>query len=256
MRWAAGILRIGFSVALAAVVVAGSLELGSSREPVAHASPAPAPYYREDELPAYPNALEYPLGDSLAVNGLAVRISHFSTRDSADRVRDTYVQAFERMGARPQVFESTEGGFTVSATVAGGAGQAVVVVSPRKASTEVFPSVFPLAGRPGEPLTADEEIPFSENAVGVTRVADRAGEVGEVVSYHEPLLKVKQVADHVRTEMARRGWSMSALNEKLGKNGVQVDFVKGTRLAQFAITPYSFDAVGSAVVARYGGAEE
>ena len=248
IRW------IGASLMGVALVAAG-LGLGSSAEPTAVAQMVPAPYYAENELPGYPNTLEFPLGDALAVNGLPVRLSHFSTKDPALRVRDFYVDFFAAQGAPHKVIPTTDGGFTVAGLVAGGKAQAVVVISPRKLTTEVFPSVIPMSGETYGSLTPEDDIPFSNSAVGMTRVADHGQGGAEVVNYHEPLMSVREVAAHIDGAMIRKGWQ-GIESSALGKKGAQAVYTRGGQRVRFAITPYSFEPKGAAVTAHYGSEEQ
>jgi hypothetical protein len=232
-------------------LVVGSLELGSSRPTEASAGAPPAPYYREEELPGYPSAPEFPLGEQLAVNGLAVRISYLFTPHSAERVRDFYVAELERRGAETRVVRTSDGGFTVSGMVAGGRSHAVVVIHPQGKGSQVFPSIFPMSGPVGEPLTPDEDIPLSPTAVGVVKVAEKAGQPGEIITYQEPLLTSREAAQLVREQMTAKGWQVSGVRT-LPDRGLELEATRGGRSARFTIARYQTRSVGSAVVAHYG----
>lgn len=248
--------RLTGTLLLAAGLVAGSLELGAGGPAQAVAAAPLAPYYQDDELPAYPNALEYPLGEALAVNGLPVRISHFSTPDSAERVRDFYLQAFAEQSAPHQLRRTQDGGFAVSATVAGGAAHAVVVIAPRRDITEVFPSIFPMAVEAAPEGVADEaEVPFSETAVGVMRVADKAAADGDALTWQEPLMSASQTAAFLRSELPKRGWTLTVSDARFGRGGARLEAMKAGRTATFHITPYRSQAQGATVLARYDAAE-
>jgi hypothetical protein len=246
------------AVALLGVgLVAAALQLGGGREQTAVAAPPMAPYFADDELPVYPNASEYPLGDALSVNGLPMRLPHFSTGDSAVRVRDFYLEAFARMGVKTRLISTMDGGFSVSAVVSGGSGQAVVLIAPRGRTTEVFPSVFPVAADALEPQVADSDVPFSPNAVGLLKLGDKADGQGEAVNWQEPLMKVSEAAAFVKDEMARRGWGIAQFDQHHGSkgSGARVVALKAGRKAVFLLTPYQHQPVGAAVVAQYATEE-
>ena len=240
---------------LAFAVVAGSLQLGSTDEPLAHAASGRfSPYYADDELPAFPNALEYPLGESLSVNGVPVRLSHFSTRTPAIEVRDFYLREFEARGVPTRVVKSADGGYSVSGMVAGGAAQAVVVIAPGEQATDVFPSIYPFALSEAElaATVADEDVPFSDGAVAIMKIADQGK--GDVVTYQEPLLSMNQAVGHVKTQMTARGWSVTAAES--GRKLSQIELARGPRTARINLTPFQYQPTGVSVVAEYGQAAE
>ena len=244
------------SALLATGLVAGSLQLGPGQATQASAAPPLAPYYQDDELPAYPNSLEFPLGEALAVNGLPVRISHFTTGDGAQKVRDFYLQSFADVGAPSQVRHTSDGGFVVSATVGGGASQAVVVISPRKDETEVFPSVFPMTAQAADAVNADGELPFSDHAVGIVKVADKAVATGTALTWQEPLMTVSQTAAFLKDELPRRGWTVTDYSPRLLRGSALVKALKGERGVSFHVTPYRFQPKGASVMAQYQGRAE
>ncbi|MFN7132768.1 MAG: hypothetical protein ACK4N5_11855 [Myxococcales bacterium] len=248
------LLRFTATGLMAMGVVAGSLELGSTNTPVAIAAPPPAPYYADDELPAYPNALEFPLGESLAFNGISMRLSHFSTDDRVEKVRDFYLDRFARDGVPSQLITTSDGGYSVTGVVAGGRSKAVVLMIPRGNRTEVFPSLLPMAAEPGQSDIPEADLPYSSGAVGITSVAERAGAAGQTVTYHEPLMTLGEVRIHIREEMARRGWDpvndpVTAANRSL------VHMQKDGRSVQFSIAPYEFEPKGAVVVAQFNGGQ-
>ena len=249
------ILRVAASVLLAAGLVAASLGLGPSATPPASAAPPRTTYYADDELPAYPNALEYPLGDDLSVNGLSFRLSHFSTPDPADQVRDYYLAVFEQWKAPAKVIRTRGGGYNVTATVAGGATHAVVAISPRKGSTEVFPSVFPLQVTTADPVVDDQDVPFSPSAVGIMKLADK-GKDGETYSWQEPTMTVGAAAAWLKDELPRRGWGLTRSDLHVGKGGAEVGAVKGERRVTLHLSPYRSQPQGASVLAVYDGLGE
>lgn len=244
------VLRVVSSGLLAAGLVAGSLGLDSSGAPPATAAGPRATYYADDELPAYPDALEYPLGEDLAVNGLPFRLSHFSTPDPAAKVRDYYLAVFEQWKAPAKVTATRGGGFNVTATVAGGATHVVVAISPRKGSTEVFPSAFPLSVTQADPVVDDQDVPFSPSAVGIMKLADRA-KGGETFSWQEPTLSVAAAAAWLKDELPKRGWNLARFDLHGGKGGAQVSAVKGERRLTLHLSPYRSQAQGASVMALY-----
>ncbi|MGI5864661.1 MAG: hypothetical protein ACOX6T_21795 [Myxococcales bacterium] len=240
---------------IAFAVVAGSLQLGSTDGPTAHADPGRfSPYYSDDELPAYPNALEYPLGDDLSVNGVPVRLSHFTTRASAIEVRDFYLREFAARGVPTKVVKADNGGFTVAGMVAGGAAQAVVVIAPGETETDVFPSVYPFALSESElaDTVPDEEVPFSDAAVAIMKFADKGQ--GEVVTYQEPLLPMNAALDHIKRQMSARGWSLTAAESS--RKLARLEFARGGRTARINLTAFQYSAAGVHVVAEYGNGEQ
>jgi hypothetical protein len=233
-------------------LVAAAVELGGSGEQRAVASPPMAPYYGDDELPAYPNAGEFPLGDALTVNGLPMRLSHFSTNDTPAQVRDFYLDAFARMGSKTTIQKTKDGGFAVTAMVNGGDGEAVVVIAPHGHSTEVFPSVFPMSADTAEAQVADSDVPYSANAVGLLKLGDKADGQGEAVNWQEPLLRLAEGAAFIRDEVGRRGWTVTDFNAHYGRgNQARVTATKGGRKASFYLTPYKQQPTGVSVMAQF-----
>lgn len=240
---------------LAFAMVAGSLQLGSSDEPLAHAASGRfSPFYAEDELPAFPNALEYPLGDDLSVNGVPVRLSHFTTRTSAIEVRDFYLREFEAREVPTKLVRTKDGGFSIAGMIAGGRAQAVVVIAPGESETDVFPSVYPFTLSEAEiaETVPDDDVPFSDGAVAIMKIADQGK--GDVVTYQEPLLSMNAAVAHVKTQMSARGWTIRAAES--GRQLSQIELVRGPRTARINLTPYQYQPTGVSVVAEYGGAEE
>ncbi len=246
--------RVVASLLLAAGLIAASLDLGSEGAPPASAAPRTA-YYSDDELPAYPNAMEYPLGQDLAVNGVSFRLSHFSTPDSAERVRDYYLAFFEQMNAPAKLHRTQGGGFNITAAVAGGASHAVVAIAPRKNVTEVFPSVFPLQVTAADPVVDDTRVPFSPSAVGIMKVADKAGGA-EAFTWQEPSMTVQAAAAYFKDELPKRGWAVARFEQRFGKGGAEVTATKGERKVTLHVSPYRTQAQGASVLATYDGREE
>jgi len=238
-------------------LVAVALQLGGTGAQTAVASPPMAPYYNDNELPAYPNVAEFPLGEALTVNGLPMRLSHFTTPDSPAQVRDFYLEAFANMGMRPALHKIKDGGFSLTATVGSGSGEAVVVISPRGRTTEVFPSIFPLAADTAEAQVPNADVPFSPNAVGLLKLGDKADGQGEAVNWQEPLLKVSDAASFIKDEMSRRGWGITEVALHVGAKGTgaRVTALKAGRKAVFHVTPYKYQAAGASVMAQYSAEE-
>lgn len=255
MRRHAKLLHRLAVVLIAFALVAGSLQLGATDEPVAYAASGRfSPYYSEDELPAFPNALEYPLGDNLSVNGLPMRLSHFSTRTSAVEVRDFYLQEFEARGVSTKVVKTADGGFSLSGMISGGSALAVVVISAAGEETEVFPAIYPFALSEDDiaETVPDEDVPFSNGAVGIMKIGDQGQ--GQVVTYQEPLLSMNAAVEHVKTQMVARGWSIRAA--EAGRKLSQIELVRGAQTARINLTPYQSQPTGVSVVAEYGHTEE
>lgn len=243
-------MRASAFLALGAGLVALSLGFDSTGVPQAGAGGRPEPYYRDDELPGYPNALEYPLGDGLTVNGVPFRLSHFTTDDPAARVRDYYLAAFEKMNAPHKLFKTAGGGFTITAAVSGGASQAVVAIAPHKDVTEVFPSVFPMMAGPPEDILGDTDLPYSPTAVGVMKVSDKA-RMGDVFTWQEPLSTVAGAMARLKEELPRRGWALTSFQPRLPKGEGHLVALKGPRQVRLALTPYRSQSQGVSVVAVY-----
>lgn len=242
--------RVLASLLLAAGLIAASLDLGSEGAPAMAATPRTA-YYSDDELPAYPNAMEYPLGQDLAVNGVAFRLSHFSTPDPAERVRDYYLAFFEQMNAPAKVHRTRDGGFNITAAVSGGASHAVVAIAPRKGVTEVFPSVFPLQVTAAEPVVDDTRVPFSSSAVGIMKVADKADST-EAFTWQEPTMTVQAAAAYFKDELPKRGWSVVGYDLHFGQGGgAQVAAIKGERKVILHLSRFRTLPQGTSVLATY-----
>jgi hypothetical protein len=246
--------RLAASLLLAAGLIAGSLDLGAGDAPPASAAHRAA-YYADDELPAYPNAMEYPLGQELAVNGVAFRLSHFSTPDSPERVRDYYLAVFEQWKVPVKVHRPQGGGFNITATVGGGASQAVVAIAPRKDVTEVFPSVFPLQVTAAEPVVDDTRVPFSPSAVGIMKVADKADST-EAFTWQEPTMTVAGAAAYFKDELPKRGWAVVHCDLHFGKGGAEVSAIQGGRRVTLHLSPYRTQPQGASVLATYDQREE
>jgi hypothetical protein len=237
-------IRFFATTLLATGLVAGSLQTSGGDREQAVASSIPSLYYREDELPAYPNAAELPLGDSLAINGIGVRLSHFTTADSPEVVRDFYLRWFSEMGAPLQQRETKDGGFVVTATIAGGSGQAVVAIAPRGKATDVFPSVFPMSADASEAQSL-EEIPFSPNAVGILRVADSQTTEGTALTWQEPVMTAPETIAWLREGLSGRGWRI------VKSTGLQIVADRGGRTAHFQVTRYRFQDKGASVFVKF-----
>src|SRR4051812_8596281 len=91
-------VRTGAALLMAAAVVAGGIELGAPGTPAAVASTNAEPYWDGAEMPEYPGSLEFPMGEDLAVNGVPLRMSFFESDDPPARIRDHYLDAFDRAG--------------------------------------------------------------------------------------------------------------------------------------------------------------
>jgi len=243
-------------VLLGCGIVAGGLELGGSRTPQAIAAAPLVPYYSEDTLPPYPNAMEFPLGEALAVNGLPIKLSHFTTPDAPMQVRDYYYAYFRAKGSLASVYPTEKGGFTVTAVVGGGRDQAVVAITPRKGGSPVFPSLVPMDTAPGAALTPASELPFTEYAVGLSKTTEKGAGAGEVVTWHEPLMDKATAMAFVSNGMTERGWSAGERMEAFHKNSAQLTFHKAGRTAVITLKPFETQPVGVSVAAHYRASED
>jgi hypothetical protein len=248
-------LKDASALLLAAALVAGGVELGSGNRAAAVAAPMPTRYWAEGELPEMPGSIEVPLGDRLTVNGLPLRISHFTMRASPEAIRSFYERELGRRDLEVRSASDGHGGYVVSALEPASASQIVVAIVARKKRVDVFPSIIPIAGAPGAPAIADDELPFSERAVGVMRVGDGASGSG-VVTWQEPALAAEATVARIRDEMGRRGWDLVSEPHKTSGSATALELRRGQRTARFTVSGYRSEPTGAAVAAQYLGADE
>ncbi len=236
------------------LVVAG-VELGSSGVQAAQAEPEPtALYYPDGLMPEYPSSLEFPMGEGLGVNGVPVRVSHFETKDSPERVRDFYLQELARKRLLPQV-QGSANSYVVSALAESGRSQIVVAIQSQKSGhTFVFPSLIPVDG-PVEPQPASaglaQELAMSPEAVGVMVVTAKDAGGARVITYHEPALSMAAATRHIRDELKRRGWSVAEYAEQVGDTGSGVvEATSGGTRARYTVSAMPAIRAGSTVVAH------
>lgn len=249
------ILRAFAAVLLGLGVVAGALDMGAlpSEFPLAVAAPPAPRHYSEGEMPEYPGSFEFPIGEGLAMNGVPLRISHFSTGDAAERVRDYYLGEFKRFGLEPQAGKAEDGTVNVSAVARDGLTQYAVAIAPRSKGCEVFPSAVPIDAEL-QGTVPDADVPLSPTSVGLMRVTSKS-ERGGTVAYQEPQSSAGEVAAHIEETMVARGWSVE---ERVpGAGGARTLVLKrGNYRGHFTITAYRHAPKGAAVFAQYGRGEE
>lgn len=246
------IVRVGAPVLLGAALVAGAVETGSSGAQQVHANVPSSPYYAEGLTPEYPGALEYPLGGDLRINDVALKVSHFTTDDRPETVRDFYMRELERRNLNPSVSPGAANGYTVSAMLEGGEAQFTVAIFPGK-PTQVFPSIMPLGGEVAtSPRQFPVELPMSENAVGLTRIEDRAGMPGSFFSYHEPLASQQAVAGNIRDSLGRQGWILEQFTPgKTADVATVIELTRGEHRLQVTVSAMKGGS-GASVFAHYG----
>ncbi len=236
-------------------LVFAGLEMGSSGTGVPRAQAAdPVRFWAEGEMPQYP-AMEFPLGDGLAVNGVPVRISYYQAKSTVEEVRDFYLQAFEARGLVPIAEPGVQQGWTVTALAEDGRSEIVVpILSQGRGRALVFPSIVPLGSRPSPEATAafTRDLPLGPGAMGLMVVSakDKPGEA--IVTYQEPTEAALAVAGRIRDELGRAGWTLERF-EQARPDGIVRHVVEATRggaRRQFAITPWPGQAVGAAVAVQ------
>lgn len=236
-------------------LVFAGLEMGGAGSGVPRAQAAdPTRFWAEGEMPQYP-AMEFPLGEGMAVNGVPVRISYFQARSSVEEVRDFYVKALEDRGLVPTVDRGAQEGWTVTALAEDGRSQIVVaILSQSRGRALVFPSIVPLDAKPGPEATAafTRGLPFGPGAAGVMVVSakDKPGEA--IVTYQEPQQSALAVAGRIRDELGKTGWTLEKF-DRGQEDGIVRHVVEATRGAArrvFAVTPWPGQAVGAAVTVQ------
>jgi hypothetical protein len=249
------ILQTAFAVLLGTGILAGGIQVGLPAEENPRALPAASRYYPIGEMPEYPGSLEFPLGDGLTINGMPIRISHFFTTDPAEKVRDFFFQELARRGLEPHQSRSGKGGYAVWALDSAAVSQILVAIVPGKRKVDVFPSMVPIDAAPITGSISDEELPASENAVGMMKVEERAAGAG-VVTYQEPLLKLEQITERIRQEMGKRGWTLGSGHDgaSSGASSTSIELQRGPRRASFTVTAYSSEPVGAAVTVHFSSA--
>lgn len=220
-------LRILGVIAVTGGVFAGGMVLGTDGDKARQeAAAAPARYYQEGEIPAYPGSLEYSMGDDLNVNGIRTRVSYFYTDDAPEKVVDFYSRKLTKAGLSPRVTRRTATEANVYALNQDQSGQISVTVVADGARTIVFPSIIPLSGRiiSGSVVKSRTDIPFSPDAVGIMDVSSE-NESGAFLSYVEPRMDVLTALGHIRDDMGRRNWSIEEYRQNVDGSG-RVAFVQ------------------------------
>lgn len=220
-------------------IVIGGISLGSdsrSADPVAAA--APARYYQENEIPAYPGSIEYTLGDDLRVNGVSTRISYFYTDDSPEKVRDFYVSRLKKEGLRPDVRLTSSNESNVYALNKDRSNQISVTIVAQGDQTVVFPAIIPVSGKllSSSAAKKNDLIPFSPDALGIMNVSSGT-ESGAFMTYIEPNFDLLSAVGHIRDTMGKRGWDIEEYKQDQDGSGrsAYVQVRRGTTHMAFNI---------------------
>lgn len=194
------------SAALAAGLLGAGLVAGGVGTAVAGRPAFPTPYYAPGELPRYPNAFEFPIGQGARFNGLPMRLSYFETDDPPERVRDFYVAELGRVA--PVELAGLERGYAVSVFDVRTDTQKTVVIEGYGRGSLVFPAIAPGAfNRADLPLPPD--LPASSQALRLSDVrTEGPGDQSVVINYHEPH-PVADVVAGARRHLEARGWQLA-----------------------------------------------
>jgi len=240
---------------LAAGLVGGALAAGAGGEGMAQAA-APSRYWTPEEMPEYPGGLEFPLGNGMALNGVALRVSYFEAKASPDRIRDFYVTELEHRGLLPQARPGAGRGWTVTALTEDASAQVVVAILERgRAGSWVFPSIVPLDADPA-PTDVKSRLPASEHAAAILETTSADAPRESVVTYQEPRQSAVDCASHIRSEMARRGFEVSVVETTAGELLSQViEATHDSQHARFTVTGWPRAKVGAAVTVHLFEAE-
>lgn len=246
------ISRVAVLTCASAALVAGGVFLGAGEPTEASAAPDAARYYSSDEIPAYPGAMEYPMGSDLAVNGAPIKLSYFQTKDSVDKVAGYYAEKFRRRGLKPQVQRLEDGGASVYALSRDGDRQLTVTVSTKDGLRTVFPGVIPVSGRilNGNAMKRDADVPFSPNAIGITDVTS-GRENGSVMQYVEPYFDLNAGTGHIRDTLGRKGWNLDDFKLDATGDGKSsyMSMSRGSKHMTFTLRAND-DAMGVSVLAN------
>jgi hypothetical protein len=242
------LLRALGAAALAAGILWAGMKLGEVPEVRASPPTAPDRLYGEDEMPAFPNALEFPLGEGMQLNGLPIRVSYFTTEKSAADVRDFYRKAFQGQGLVVRETGNVQG-FTVTAGLGGTSTTRSIVILRHEKETTVFPSVLPVEATPMR-LFHDEDVdvPFTGDSMGILDVKSAGRGGGRTVVYQE-MQKMSVVEPRMTKDMKQRGWRFSSRQESAG--GAALEFQKGSGRARVLLKPYDLERPGTGVVFEF-----
>jgi len=250
------ILRASAVVLLTLGVLAAGLQGGADGPAPAQAAP-PGRYWAPGEMPEFAGALEYPLGDGMAVNGVEMRISYYEARAEPEQLRDFYVEKFMEAGYLPQVTEGVSRGWSVSAPAADGRAQALVAIlrtGPNRSL--VLPSIVPLNPVPTARQLGREELPTSESAVGIMQTSSRDRPGDFVVTWQEPLQSAREAAGAIRDRMVASGWTLAEFAQPpLKHQGHLLELTQAGRKASLTVAAWPGSQVGAAVTAHFSASE-
>ncbi len=232
--------KIGLVALASGTMVVGGILLGSdsSGQVAAISQPMNVPLYSTSDMPAYPGSIEYPVGEDLQVNGVPIRLSYYYTKDSVDTVGNFYIKSFRQKGLDPQRTDLAENEVNIYALSNDGEHQFNISIVSEQGQTIVFPSVISVTGElfSDSSVKATKEIPFSEDAVGVMKVAS-SRENGSVVSYFEPKFDLLTGVGYIRDSMGKKNWEIEQYNPDFdGHGNASIKFRKGNDSMIFGIS--------------------
>ncbi|GEM_PF-1613621 len=211
---------------------------GASNGSIADANVGVRAYdYNRDSIPAYPGALEYPMGEDIQVNETPIKMSYFYTNDSLEEVRSFYVKYFRKKSLTPVVEQISATEVNIYALSTSQEEQFNISILDSSGQTLVFPAIIPVNGKlmSGHVALHTNEIPFSEDAIGIVKVAS-AQDAGGFVSYIEPKFDVLASMGYIRDSLGKKGWQINEYKPDFDKKGSAViELSKHDRFMKFSI---------------------
>ncbi len=244
-------LRSSLASALGLALVALGVQAGAPDVPKAVAASRP-PLWAEGEMPEYPGALEYPLGDGMAVNGVPIRLSYLQAKVDSETLREHYLRALIQRGLAPHASPGMGGGWTVTAMTEDGRAEIVIAIlgkGPRESL--VFPAMVPFGTSADAGRGVLDDLPLSPAATAAWTVTsnDKPGEA--VVTYQEPDRPAGATAAFIRDELGRRGFELVEFRAPAGGRAEwTVEGRRGARRARLGVAAWPRAELGATVTAQ------
>jgi hypothetical protein len=205
-----------------------------------------APPAVADALPTFPGVVELPFGEGYSLNGAPMHLSSGTTAESPERVRDFYLEWFERRSEPAEVSPIAGGGYAISAQIQSGAARASVVILSREGRTHVFPCVLEL--RLVTP-PIDPALPLTAKARGIVQLVGREE---TSVSYEEPAESVESLLAHLDRAMQEQGFRPE--RRRSDSLGGELTLARGAQRWRFDVAAGA-KLEGVSVLARYRAQE-